>query len=130
MLKAYQVRTYVTVNNKNKYELFKNTIGLADDFEPMITKQSYNFAECVEYLTDNNISCLWVDKTLFLQRPYINIKDEWLNVHRYDRFDSITIERHYEPYEITMNELFKTFSADECIQYLKDRGMTTCPILK
>jgi hypothetical protein len=34
------------------------------------------------------------------------------------------------PWDITMNELFEDFSADECIKYLKERGMTACPILK
>ena len=32
-------------------------------------------------------------------------------------------------FSISLDEIMKDFSADKCIQYLKERGITACPIL-
>jgi hypothetical protein len=128
MLKAYKVYTYITVDNKYKYEPLRYSIGLTDDFKPKVTTQTYTFQE----LIDNNaegIDYVITGKTFFLKIPYIKIQ-HWPEDGFHYNFDSITIEKHYVPWNITMNELFEDFSADQCIQYLKDRGITACPILK
>lgn len=126
MLKACKVKTYIKVDNKNRlvdisYELTENEL-------PNVVATTYSFKDC--FNTTLPTSIITTDTTLFRKRPYVEIEYDWDYRDRYYSFDSLAIERHYEPYDITLNELFRQYSVDECIQYLKDRGMTTCPILK
>lgn len=128
MLKAYKVRTYISVNNKPKKQIVRIGYGLTEDELPRVVTTSWSFQDCF----DNKVPtpAVKTDTTIFRKKPYVEVEYAWDDVDRYYSFDSITIERHYEPYDVTLNELFDNYSADECIQYLKDRGMTTCPILK
>lgn len=128
MLKAYKVRTYITIDDKPKKELFRIGYGLADMELPNVVTTICSFQDCFE--KEFPTRAIKTDTTFFRKRPYVEIEYAWDQVDRYYNFDSITIERHYEPYEVSLDELFKDYSADECIQYLKERGMTVCPILK
>jgi hypothetical protein len=128
MLKAYKVQTYITVNNQPKEKLFRIGYGLTEGELPDITTTICSFEDC--FNTQLPTSSIYTGTTQFLKRPYVEIEYSWDWHDRYYNFDSITIERHYEPYDITFNELFEEYSADQCIQYLKERGITTFPILK
>lgn len=126
MLKTYKVKTYIKVDNKSR--LVDISYGLTENELPNVVATTYSFKDC--FNTTLPTSIITTDTTLFRKRPYVEIEYNWDYCDRYYSFDSLTIEKHYEPYDITLNELFRQYSADECIQYLKDRGMTTCPILK
>ena len=128
MLKAYTVRTYIAVNDKPKKEIWDIGSGLTEDELPRVAVTTFSFQDCF----DNKLptSAIETGTTSFLKRPYVRIEYDWADMDCYYNFDSVTIEQHYEPYDITLDELFKRYSADKCIQYLKERGMTTCPILK
>lgn len=128
MLKAYKVRTYISVNDKPKIELGRLGHGLADIELPNVVTIIYSFQDCFD--KELPIKAIGTGVTFFRKKPYVEIEYAWDTVDRYYDFDSITIEKHYEPYDVSLNELFEEYSADECIQYLKERGMTTCPILK
>lgn len=128
MLQAYKVRTYIAVNDKPKKEIWRVGYGLAEDELPRVVTTTFSFQDCFDKQLPT--PAIKAYKTFFLKRPRVRIEYEWENVDYYYNFDSITIERHYEPDDITLNELFKKHSADQCIQYLKERGMTACPILK
>ena len=128
MLKAYKVRTYISINNKPKFETFRVGRGLTEDELPRVVTTSWSFQDALnQKLPTPDVK---TGTTLFRKRPYITVEETWCDTRRYYNFDALTVERHYEPYDITLDELFKSYSADECIQYLKERGMTTCPILK
>jgi hypothetical protein len=128
MLNAYKVRTYISIDNKPKKQTLIIGYGLTEDELPRVVTTSWSFQDYF----DNKVPtpAVKTDTTIFRNRPYVEVEYAWDDVDRYYNFDSITIERHYEPYDVTLNELFDNYSADECIQYLKDRGITTCPILK
>jgi len=128
MLKGYKVKTDIFVNDGPKNRISRIGYGLTEEELPRTVTTTWSFQDCL----DNKVPspAIKTDTTLFRNRPYVEIEYSWSDVDRYYNFNSITIERHYEPYDITLNELFKEYSADECIQYLKERGMTTCPILK
>lgn len=128
MLKGYKVLTYIAVNDRPKKEIFKIGYGLTESELPNVVTTICAFKDCF----NNKLPtpAIKTDTTIFRKRPYVEIEYAWSDVDRYYNFDSITIERHYEPYDITLNELFEYYSADECIQYLKERGMTACPIMK
>lgn len=128
MLQAYIVKTYIAVNDEPKKEIWKIGRGLTEDELPRVVTTTWSFQDCL----DKRVPTPAIEprKTLIRKRPYVRIEYDWEDVKYYYNFDSVTIERHYESYDITLNELFKGYSADECIQYLKERGMTACPILK
>lgn len=128
MLKGYKVYTDISINDGPKKRIFRIGYGLTEEELPRVVTTTWSFQDCF----DKNIptSAIKTDTTLFRQRPYVEVEYAWDDVDRYYNFDSITIERHYEPYDITLDELFKEYSADECIQYLKERGIIACPILK
>lgn len=128
MLKGYKVKTDIYVNDGPKKRVLRIGYGLTEDELPRVVTTTWSFQDCFDKQIPT--PAIKTDKTLFCQRPYVEVEYAWDKVDRYYGFDSITIERHYEPYDITLNELFKEYSADECIQYLKDRGITICPILK
>lgn len=128
MLKAYKVTTYIAVDDKPKREIFQKGYGLTEGELPDVATTICSFQDCFNITLPTG--AIQTNKTLFRKRPYVEIEYAWDWHDRYYNFDSITIERHYEPYDVTLNELFEDYSADQCIQYLKDRGMTACPILK
>ena len=128
MLKAYKSTTYIAVDDKPKREVFQKGYGLTEGELPDVTTTICSFQDC--FNTQFPTMAIYTDTTLFRKRPYVEIEYSWDWHDRYYNFDSITIEIHYEPYDITLNELFEDFSADQCIQYLKERGITACPILK
>ena len=128
MLKAYKVITYIAVDDKPKKEIWKIGCGLIEEELPRVVTTTFSFQDCFEGQLPT--PAIKTDKTFFRKRPYIKIEYDWDDVEYYDDFDSITIERHYEPNDITLNELIKGYPADQVIQYLKERGITTCPILK
>ena len=128
MLKAYKVKTDISVDGKPMKRILRVGYGLTEEELPRVVTTIWAFQDCF----DNKVPtpAVKTGTTLFRQRPYVEVEYAWDKVDRYYNFDSITIERHYEPYDVTLNELFEDYSADECIQYLKERGMTACPILK
>ena len=128
MLKAYKVKTYIAVDNKPKEEVFQIGYGLAEEDLPRIVTTTWSFQDCFDKKLPT--PAIQSGTTIFRKRPYVEIEYSWDWHCRYYNLDSITIERHYEPYDVTLNELIKDYSADQCIQYLKERGMTVCPILK
>ena len=128
MLKGYKVKTDISVNDGPKKRILHIGRGLTEEELPRIVTTTWSFQDCFDKQLPT--PAIKTGTTLFFERPYVEVEYSWSDVDRYYNFDSITIERHYEPYDVTLNELFEEFSADECIQYLKDRGMTTCPILK
>ena len=128
MLKAYKVKTDISVNDGPKTRISRIGYGLTEEELPRVVTTTWSFQDCFDKKIPT--PAIKTDTTFFRQRPYVEVEYAWDKVDRYYNFDSITIERHYEPYDITLDELFKDYSADECIQYLKERGMTACPILK
>jgi hypothetical protein len=128
MLKGYKVYTDISVNNGPKQRIARIGHGLTEEELPRTVTTTWSFQDCFDKRIPT--PAVKTDATLFRKRPYVEIEYAWDYADRYYNFDSLTIERHYEPYDMTLDELFKEYSADEVIQYLKERGITTCPILK
>ena len=130
MLQAYKVHTIVFINGRTPYRLqMVEQIGLAEDFEPKVETHTYTFDEIV----DSNaagLDCILVGRLWPFKIPYVKIQYNWCTEEKYFEFNALTVVKVYEPYNITMNELFDEFPADQCIKYLKDRGINTCPIIK
>ncbi len=129
MLQAYRIETYISIDGKKQYMPFATKIILAEDLEFKVIHKTYTFQE----LVDSNaagVDFILIGKLWPFDKPYVKVQYSWSCEVKYVEFDTLTVEKHYEPYNITMNELFDEFPAEQCIQYLKERGMTACPILK
>jgi hypothetical protein len=127
MLKPYKVNTYVSVNDGPKYEIWSVGYGLTEDELPRVVELSYTFQEA---LTKKLLTpCVTTGITFFRKRPYVRIEYSWCQSDDYYNFDHITIERRYEPWtKATLKDIHDYTPADQFIQYLKERGITTCPM--
>ena len=132
MLKVYTVKSYVSINGGDWQRVGISGHTMTDD-NPIekILLDNATFNECCEYISHHSLDGIWLDSTLFRNKPILYIGDGWFDSTRYDHFDTISYKYIYEEWEdVPLNYIMEHFSADKCIQYLKERGMSTCPILK
>ena len=127
MLKPYKVYTYVSINNGPKTRIWAVTYGLTDEELPNTVELSYTFQEALtQSLPAPNIT---TGTTWLRKKPYVRIQYSWCHEDEYYNFDTITIERRKEPWkEATLKDVHDYTTADQFIQYLKERGITTCPM--
>ena len=132
MLKVYTVKSYVSINGGDWQQVGYNGHTILDDNPTEITiLDNATFNECYEYITQHSLNGICLDHTLFKKKPIIYINDSRSDSHRYDQFDTISYKYVYEEWkDVPLNYIMEHFSADKCIQYLKERGMSACPILK
>ena len=126
MLQAYTVKTYVSINGKPKKEIWNFDYGLTEEELPRIVTTTFSFQDCFD--KQLSMQGITTGTTFFRKRPYVRIRYDIDIQLCYYNFDSITIERHYELDDITFNKLLNEYPADQCIQYLKEHGITTCPM--
>jgi hypothetical protein len=127
MLKPYKVYTYVSVNGRPKRQLWSVEYGLTDDELPLVVEKSYTFQEALtrKWVTPH----ITTGKTFLFKRPYVKIEYSWCSEDEYYNFDHITLERRVEPWtNATLKDIHDYSTADQFIQYLKERGITTCPM--
>lgn len=85
----------------------------------------YNFAEGIMN-TERG-------KTFFLKKRYIkfSFSDDFYPVYVYEKTKStIKVKEEYLPFSCSMKNLAELLKAEDFIEYLKDRGITTCPLNK
>lgn len=133
MLKIYHVFDYISIDDADW-----RMVGIYgwresdDELESKLILDGLTFDEVREYLSRNYLDGVYNDQTLFRHKPIIrvNYSDAWEHVI-YHHFDKLSYKRKFEEWKnVSLNWLMEHLSADQCIQYLKDRGMAVCPILK
>ena len=134
MLKVYIKKYYVAIDGGEWHEVYDGYCPcvLRDDQEPTVLEiiPIMIFSECYEYLQHHHLCGVHCGKDIF-KRPYIRIMrnwsyDEW---ETYRSFKTISYKCVFKEHpQMTLAEIFKTFPADQCIQYMKERGMTACPM--
>ena len=127
MLNPYKVYTYISVNDEPLCKVESVGYGLAEDDSLNISETSYTFQEALtKKLPTPHIT---TGTTCFLKRPYVKITYSWCHEETYYNFDHITIQRCKLPWtDATLKDIHDYSSADQFIQYLKERGITTCPM--
>lgn len=131
MLKVYKVKSYVSINGEDWEHIGHDGHIIRDD-DPIekIFLDNATFNECYEYIKEHKLDGVYFSYTLFRKKPIIYI-GEFYTGYRYDHFDTISYKYVYEEWEdVPLTYIMERFSADKCIQYLKERGMSACPILK
>ena len=132
MLKVYTVKSYVSINGGDWQRVGLNGHIMTDNnpTEKVILNNA-TFDGCYKYVSQHSLNGIYLYSTLFKKKPIIYINDRHLYEHRYDHFNTISYKYVYEEWEdVTLDYIMEHFSADKCIQYLKERGMSACPILK
>ena len=139
MLKIYNKNHYISINNGPWKQLSAKSTVMLDESEVCNERIVYNnlsFEECINILKHNHINSIYLtfSETLFLHKRKdiicIHYADDCWSTD-YTNFDTISYKVTYtENNQYTLSYIMEHFPADMTIQYLKERGMTTCPILK
>ena len=96
-----------------------------------IVLKNANFNDVIKYMKRTSIPCFHVDYTLFKHEPFIRYHRRYYMQEDKKLFKNyiknISIRLKYQEKEITLQELFEEFSAEQAIQYIKERGLSVCP---
>lgn len=132
MLKVYRVNSYVSINGEEWEEVGSTGYTVRDD-EPTekIFFENFTLNQCYEHLKEKPLDGIWHSKTFFRKRPMLYIGRGYYSSCGYTSFDTISYKYVYDEWkDVPLDWLMKHTSTDQCIQYLKERGMAACPILK
>ena len=69
-------------------------------------------------------------KRIYLILPNSNIYTDFRTVVNEKDFEKLEVRVIYREPVLTIKQLVNILDADEFLQYLKDRGISTCPMLK
>lgn len=131
MLKVYWVYNYISVDGADWRQVGHSKYTIVDEeLETELILDNASFDEVYAYLTQNPLNGLYDDTTLFKKKPKIQVdySDAWDAVF-YRSFNTLSYKKVYEEMKnVTMSWLMEHTSADEFIQYLKERGITACPM--
>lgn len=137
MLKIYKVRNYVSIDGADWRKVVLSWFiptKYKTSSKPLETEHilcNMSFADTREYLRNNeldgifNIHSFWTDAPKKIGIRYYDADD----IVYYKHFNTISYKIEYEEWtDVSLNWIMENLSADECIQYLKERGITTCPM--
>ena len=131
MLKVYKVHNYVSIDCADWREVDSGYLITDEEMSNELILDQISFAEARETLSQKNkLYGVWNCSTLILSRPTIRVdySDAW-DFAEYTHFDTMSYLRKYEEWTtVPMQWLIEHASAEQFIQYLKERGITTCPM--
>lgn len=132
MLKVYTVKSYVSINGEEWQHVgIDGHATSADDPTEKIFFEDFTFNQCYEYVKRKGLDGIWRSETFFRKRPMLYIGKWFYEAKSYTYFDTISYKYVYDEWkDVSLEWIMKHLSANQCIQYLKERGMTACPILK
>lgn len=131
MLKVYSVVSYVSVDDAKWRSV--GQIGYCcteDECDVKLILDKSSFDEVREYNNTHFLDGVWNISTFWRNKPAIAIKyrDAWDDVV-YKNFNTMSYKNVYtEDKNVTLGWMMDHLPAEKVIQYLKDRGITACPI--
>lgn len=132
MLKVYRVYNCVSVDGADWREVGQGGYKISDEEdETKFILENASFDEVREYLSQYRLDGVWNDATLFRGKPQVAVDYDgaWDDV-RYRKFDTMSYKQVYKEWHgVPLRWLMDHASAEQAIQYLKDRGITVCPII-
>ena len=130
MLKVYKYYAYVSVDGAEWRRVDDgHTIREEEPTDTLILDNA-TFDETYEYLSKHIVWGLYNDTTFFIKKPVVQVSysDAWSPVE-YKYFKTLSYKRVYKEWnDVPLQWLIEHASADQFIQYLKERGITTCPM--
>jgi len=138
MLKVYETTYYYRLNNTGDWIKVGGTGELMEDRDGLPNEEiifdSWSWQDVMDYLKVKNLCGFYLEKTLVRKIPYFTCSNVDSYYGPYDAFsqkdfETFTYKRVYtENKDASLWYIMKQFPAEKCIQYLKERGITTCPI--
>ena len=138
MKKLVNLRCYVAIGNKDFCDTsIWNYIRYVEVSETNSTEYTlHTFEEAFAAVCDNHIRNAETSSTLFRNRPIIEIG--WGDIYkprteiREKNFKPIHVKWEWEEVTkaYTMKDLADLLPADQFCDYLKDRGINSCPMMK
>lgn len=132
MLKVYTVRNYVSVDGGKWYEVGTcRDVMYSNPESATIVIDNASFDEWCEFLQEQKLDGIYYTTTFFRKKPCI-VTHDWsyyYDCEKYTHFNTLSYKTVYEEWEnVSLAYIMKNFPADQCIQYLKERGITACPM--
>lgn len=136
MLKVYKVYNYISIDGSDWRKVVES--WWADDcwivsdekpiFKYILFDKSFN--EVCEYLNNNNLDGIRKDYTFWKNKPVITVRySDVFDDVEYRYFDEMFYKKEYTEWtDVSFEWLAKHLPADQFIQYLKERGMSVCPM--
>ena len=129
MLKIYDVVSYVSIDGAEWRAVgHPGYCCIDEDRDVKIILDDVSFSEACEYIDDHSLDGIYPGTTLWRNKPvicvyYCGVIDDV----RYKNFNTISYKKVYtENKNVTLGWLMEHLSAEQTIQYLKERGITTC----
>lgn len=137
MRKLYNFRKEIRLNGEEWVDTsIYNCIGYCEETECIPQyREITNFAELVEYVNNGKIANAYTEQTFFRKRTVVYLPKKtdlnypWHITTEKD-FKSLEIRTKFEPYSNNLKALAELLPANEFLLYLKDNGITTCPMMK
>lgn len=136
MKKLVNARTYFRINGKKWIDCsIWNKIRYYEESEcEEWTSRELTFAEAVDLVKKGFVPHAEVGETIFRKRTYLELPSGDLlvgDLRYYEReIKTFEVKQTYEPYNNTIKVLADLLPADQFCEYLKDRGISSCPMLK
>ena len=133
MLKIYHINHCVSIDGTEWRKVGDTGYCVSDeDLNEKISFENLSFEGACEYLSKHFINGLWIDNPLLCRKPIIRIcpSSSWEPIS-YKKFKTLSYKlKDTEWTDVTLEWIMKHLSVDQCIQYLKERGIMACPVLK
>lgn len=130
MLKVYDVYYYVSVDGADWRRIDRAYTIKDEEPTDRIILDNATFDEVREYLENHMVWGMSNNCTLFRNKPTVEISysDAWSPVE-YRNFKTLSYKEVYKEWKnVSLKWLMEHATADQFIQYLKERGITTCPM--
>lgn len=136
MLKIYKVYNYISVDGADWRQVIRGWLADIEcktshiDLGMEYMMHRLSFDEARAYLNNHKFDGIWNDTTFLKKKPTICVRycDVWDDVV-YKHFDTISYKTEYVEWkDVSLEWILKNLPADTAIQYLKERGITTCPM--
>ena len=131
MLKIYTCKHLVSINSKEWEQVWWDVNVMKDDASPdeIVLVDKMSFDKFYNILQVQPMTHVRAGKTLFRKRPKITVEYDYDHIKHYTHFDTISCKVTYEEIKNpTLYSIMRYFPSDQTIQYLKERGITTCPM--
>ena len=127
MLNVYKKQTYISINQENWIQVGYSPLVLIDEEEAIeeLFLQNASFKDCCDFLQNQPIRGLYMNKTYFTKRPVIVLSDGYgKKYNKYKNFGSISCKYVYTPMpSVTLEYVITHYSASKVIQYIKERNL-------
>lgn len=131
MLKVYFADSYYKVDGEEWGSCGKRGYVMRDDAQP--DKQIYLDKAGWDAACAAELDGLVCGKTIFRKRPYLDVSRGWFDDHPrrfywgdFKEFSYVVIYTEWTTCPLSW--IMEKASAEQTIQYMKERGMTVCPM--